>query len=245
MSSIERVIDRQLRKWELEKSLRVGRRAEHPEATEPRPVITVSRERGSGGTIVADHVAGRLGYTLLHRDVIDRISQSTGTRRQIIESLDERVKPQVTIWFESMLNLNYVDSSDYVRNLLETITSIARLGGVVVVGRGANFMIPLHEALHVRIVAPRELRVQRVMETTGKARREAEREVDEVDHERREFVRHLAGRDIDDPRAYDLVVNTGELSIEAATGLVVDAAFGKFARLRAAAHEDEPAVRAG
>jgi cytidylate kinase len=239
MTSIEEILDRQLRKWELERSIRVAQAAEGA-VPRPRPILTVSRQRGSGGTILAERVATRLGYTLLHRDLIDRICASSGTLRHIVASLDEHPKPKASVWFESVLSRSYMDSSDYVKNLLQAIDSIARLGGVVVVGRGANYIIRGNGGFHVRVVAPREVRVQRLRERDGIGQRDAEHKVDQSDRERREFIHQVYGRDIDDPQGYDLVINTGMLSLETATRLVMNAATEKFERLA----PQEPAARA-
>ena len=228
MPTIEAIIDRQLRRWELEKTIRAGHGREEEPRTRFQPVITVSRQRGSGGSIVAERVAERFHYTLLYRDLIERICASAGTVRRIVESLDEHVKPQLTSWFESILGTRYVDRSDYLRHLVETIRSIAELGGVVVVGRGANFIVGPDSGFHVRVVAPRELRIRRLMARDDRPEKEAAREIETSDHDRSGFIRKVYGRDIDDPDAYDLVLNTAHLSIETAATLIVNAAMEKF-----------------
>ena len=160
MSSIDNILDRQVRKWELEKAARPRERGPHDlHGPLAQPVLTVSRQRGSGGTILASRLAERFGYTLLHRDVIDRICESSGYKRRIVESLDGHARSQLQLWVESVLGGAYVDASDYVRALLEVIYSISQLGGVVVVGRGANFILGHERGFHLRVVAPREVRV--------------------------------------------------------------------------------------
>lgn len=241
MSSIQAIIDRQLRRWELEKSFRLSQAASEPAGPPLQPVITVSRQRGSGGGRIAERLARHFDYTLLHRDVIDRICNSSGTRRHIVESLDEHARSQLAIWCEAMVAQRYTDSNDYVRLLLETIRSVAELGGVVVVGRGANFIVGPDRGLHVRVVAPRETRVRRLAEEGHLTPREAAREVDARDHERAEFIRKVFARDAADPAGYDLVINTGSLDTGEAVAIVAAAAREKFGRLRvAAAHEAAP-----
>jgi cytidylate kinase len=198
-------------------------------------VITISREGGSGGSRIADLVARRFDYTLLDRDVIDRICASSGTRRHIVEALDEHVRSQVANWCEAMVAQHYTDSSDYVRFLLETICSIAALGGVVVVGRGSNIIVGPERGLHVRVVAPRDERVQRVVDEARLDRREADREVTARDRDRAEFIRKVFGRKIADPAGYDLVINTGGLSLDEAVDVIAEAARRKFQRLHEAA----------
>jgi cytidylate kinase len=240
MTSIQGIIDRQLRRWELEREARGAEPRPAEVATPLHPVITVSRERGSGGSRIAELVAGRFDYALLDRDVIDRICSSSGIRRSIVESLDEHAKSQIANWCDAIVQQHYADSSDYLRFLLETIRSLSELGGVVVVGRGANFIVGPDRGLHVRVVAPRERRIRRLVERVQMSPRLASREIDARDHERSEFVRKVFHRDIEDPSGYDLVLNTGALTFEEAVSLVEAAARSKFQRLHDASHRDAP-----
>ncbi len=237
MSARDKILDRQIRKWELEKAAQAHEREarEKPGAL-LAPVITVSRQRGSGGTVLAEKLAERFGYTLLHRDIIDRIVESSGFKRRIIESLDEHSKSQLQIFFESMLQGAYVDASDYMKQLIEVIYSISQLGGVVVVGRGANFILGPDRGFHIRIGAPRAARVKTLVAREQMSEREALHEVERTDHERAEFMRKMYGRDIDDPLGYDLVINNISISMDSVTSLVAAAAQEKFERIRAAAH---------
>ena len=234
MPSIDRILDRQVGKWESERSAHAHEPGAHDRPGAPvQPILTVSRQRGSGGTILAERLAERFGYTLLHRDVIDRICESSGYKRRIIESLDGHARSQVQLWVESVLQGAYVDASDYLRALLEVIYSISQLGGVVVVGRGSNFILGNERGFHIRVIAPLEVRVRHLAERDGLAGRDALREIEKSDHERTEWVRKACGRSIDDPLGYDLVINHLSISMESATSLVAAAAQEKFERLRA------------
>lgn len=231
MSSNQAIIDRQLRRWEMDKRLRELQPDAERAGAPRRPMITVSRERGSGGSRVAELVARRVGYTLLHHDLIDRMCTTSGIRRGIVASLDEHTRSQVSIWCDAMLGQHYTDANDYVRLLLETIGSVAALGGVVVVGRGSNFIVGPERGLHVRVVAPLETRVARLVEHQQMNERDARREIATRDRERAGFVRKVYSRDIADPSAYDLVINTGALPLDVAARVVVGAAQEKFERM--------------
>ncbi len=234
MPSIDSILDRQVRRWESEKSAHVhepGSR-DRPGAT-AQPILTVSRQRGSGGALLAERLAGRFGYTLLHRDLIDRICESSGYKRRIVELLDGHSRSQLQLWFESVLQGAYVDAGDYLKALLEVIYSISQLGGVVVVGRGANFILGHERGFHIRVVAPREVRVRNLVERERLAERDALREIEKSDHERSDWIRKACGRSIDDPLGYDLVINHLSISMESATSLVAAAAQEKFEKLRA------------
>jgi cytidylate kinase len=232
MTSIEAIIDRQLRRWELESNIRAAELTSNEIRQRHQPVITISRQRGSGGTLIARKLADRFNYTLLHKDVIDRMVESTGYKRRLIESLDEHSHSQMEMWFEAMVGGKYVDGSDYIKHLLEIIYSISRLGGVVVIGRGANFIVGQELGFHIRVVAPRDVRIRKLMEYESLSEKDAAKAVDNSDHERSEFIRKTFGKSIDDPLYYDLVINHLTISIDSASSLIASAAMEKFVALR-------------
>jgi cytidylate kinase len=241
--SIEALIDRQLRRWEHDRrNVRAGRAsAEHFTPTEP--IITVSRHHGSHGCEVAAKLAERFGYTLLHRDLIDRIAESTGLTRRLLETLDEHSRSQITSWIDSMLWGKYLDEGDYAVGLLTTVRSIARLGGVVVVGRGANFIVGLEGGFHLRVVAPRVERIRNLMARKSLSEANATHEIETVDQERGKFIRKLFHASVDDPLAYDVVVNETGRSVETVVEIVTVAAEEKIERLKEAhAHAPHPAT---
>ena len=200
MTSIETIIDRQLRRWELQKSLEESHHGLTRSIHLPKPLITVSRQRGSRGTLIAERIAYRFNYTLLHKDIIDRICETSGYKRRIVESLDEHTRSQMELWFESILTGKMVDLGDYARHLLEVIYTVSRLGGVVVVGRAANFIIGPNRGLHVRIVGSLDRRIRNLIEQDRYKESDARKEVEKSDRERSEFVHKLINRSIDDPQ---------------------------------------------
>jgi cytidylate kinase len=233
MPAIDRIVDRQVRTWELE---RAARRAVPGEAgaSAPGRIATVSRQRGARGSLLAAQLAERLGFNLLDRDVIDRICASSGQARRIVELLDGHARSQLELWVESLLQGHAMDTNEYVRALLRVIFSASELGGVVVVGRGASFILGHGRGFHVRVVAPRDERIRAVAEEGRLDPQEAAREVDRADRERSDWVRRALGRSIDDALGYDLVLNSHGVAPERAAELLAVAARAKFERLRAA-----------
>ncbi len=228
MTSIETIIDRQIRRWELQKSLEESHHGVARSLHLPKPLITVSRQRGSRGTIIAERIAYRFNYTLLHKDIIDRIVETSGYKRRIVESLDDHTRSQMELWFESVITGKLVDLNDYARHLLEIIFSVSRLGGIVVVGRAANFIIGSNRGLHVRIVGTMAGRIRNLMEQEKMSEADARREIEKSDHERAEFVKKLVHTSIDDPQHYDLILNSDWIPVEQAVSLIANAAMEKF-----------------
>jgi len=201
---IELIVDRQIRRWELEKSkpesVISAKRAEGP-------IITISRQRGSNGSLVAELLAGMTGFTLISRDIIDQISADIGVQKRLVETLDEGVRSSFELWVEGLFKGRIVDSSDYIKSLARIIGAISRHGYSIIVGRGANFLLGMHRGFHVRIVADYDFRVKTIADRKKISEAEARADIDRTDEQRRKFIKTHFDRDIDDPRAYDIMIN--------------------------------------
>jgi cytidylate kinase len=105
------------------------------------------------------------------------------------------------------------------------LLSCARDGGIVIAGRGAPLLLKeVDHALKVRIVAPLEVRVERMMAREGLDHRSATTRIKAHDKEQAARFDYLFGVDWTLPEHYDLVVNTGRGSLDTAAELVVRAA---------------------
>jgi cytidylate kinase len=230
MRSIEELINRQLKRWESEQKARYEDVA--PGFISPvKPIVTISRQRGSRGSYLADMLADKLGYQRLHRDIIDEICRSSGYRRRVIESLDNRVRSRIELMIEGAFKGIYIDAGDYFRHLYKVIMSISEHGGVVTVGRAANFILNRDQGFHVRVVASLPVRVANLMQYEKLPSEEAEREILRSDAERARFVQANFKRNIDDPGAYDLIVNTTYIDLDRALEMVLTGMRAKSQRL--------------
>lgn len=112
----------------------------------------------------------------------------------------------------------------YVRMVGLVIRGLAREGNVLIVGRGGQALLRKHPcALHVQIVAPLDNRIKVVMEREGLTWRAAQSRVRASDRARADYVRRYHDIDWLDTTFYDLVINTGRVSLDTAVGLIVAA----------------------
>jgi cytidylate kinase len=114
-----------------------------------------------------------------------------------------------------------------VRVTERVIADAARHGRVVLVGRGAQAVLQRANpdaALHVYVVAPRELRVRTVVQRLGVGEKEAGETIAATDADRDRYVRRWYARRRQDPANYHMVLNTGWLGYDGAAALVAQAA---------------------
>jgi cytidylate kinase len=104
--------------------------------------------------------------------------------------------------------------------LVRLVLMVAARGDVVIVGRGAGFVLPPESTLHVRVVAPFEDRVSYLAQSLRLPREEAANEVRSRDERRAQFITQALFREPSDPTAYDVVVNSARLGVESAAQFV-------------------------
>ena len=122
------------------------------------------------------------------------------------------------------INTNYIWSGLYLEHLVKTIKVIAAHGRAVIVGRGADFILRPDIRFSVRTVAPMNIRIQNVSSAYGVSETEAKKRIQKRESRRRRFIKEAFGGDVENPIHYDMILNTGRLSIEAAAESIVKAA---------------------
>lgn len=190
------------------------------------PVITVSSQPGSGGRVIARGLAKRLFIDLFDRDIVKEIAESAHISRAVIESMEKERLSGIKDFISSLVNDRYLWPGVYLDHLMKVVAAIASHGNAVIVGRGANFLIPREERMSIRVIAPFNVRTQNVAKTFGVTREEAKRRIIYRENRRTAFIRQSFNADVADPNNYDLVVNTGRGDIDAAIGAVIGAVVG-------------------
>ena len=207
--SVQQIVQDQVHGWQIAHT-------EAPKIPEPISVITISREPGSGGNILAERLGDELGYDVYHQKIIHQMAESTDISESFLEQVDEKGLGFVEDRICSLLNPRRLGQDQYFRQLLKIIRSIGKHGHAVLVGRGANFILPFAKRLSVRLVAPQELRIKRVSRDFGVSMQEAKRRVSQTELNRKAFIRKYFNADVSAPENYNMVINTGLFSIESA-----------------------------
>jgi cytidylate kinase len=192
-------------------------------AAAPAFTIALSREAGTYGAAIARAVADRLGWPVYDTELLQRIASDLGVHQALLSSMDERHVSWLSEYLEGLSPHRGVSQYAFMRRLLETLLSLAAHGNCIIVGRGATKVLPAATTLRVRILAPREHRIQAVQREHGISREEAARRVEATDRERDEFVREHFGMDATDPRNYDLVLNAARFPTEQCAELIIAA----------------------
>ena len=187
------------------------------------PVITINKEPGAGGNLLAQKLAERLDLDLFNRDIIKEIAESAKISASVIETLEKERLSGVEDFISSLVNKQYLYPGLYLEHLMKVVCTIAEHGRAVIVGRGANFILPPKKRFSVRMVAPLDVRIKNIARRFGVSADEAKRRIIQRESRRSAFVRQSFNADISDPIHYDLTINTGNLSMESAVEAVIGA----------------------
>ena len=219
---MDRMVQQQLDKWRklLDKVLKQGVKIENFQGG---PIITISREPGSGGSEIARRLAKALNMDLIGGQIIQHVADSAKMSRRVIESLDEKEVTFRDTLLMSLFGESRPWPADYLKHLTRVIGTIGAFGNVIIVGRGANYLLPQEKTFKVRIIAPLELRIKYFMDDSGYTKAEAEQYIVKTENNRKAFVRKYFNVDVADPKYYDIIINTERISIGQATESIISA----------------------
>lgn len=162
-------------------------------------IITIEREYGCGGGLIAKKVADRLGWKLWDQLMTCEIARLSNCEQSEVELREERVDPLYYRLFKSVLRGSFEGSFNLHRLKLLDADSILRIteqvtmkaateGNCVIVGRGSqHFLRDRDDTLRIFLYAPDDAKVRRLM-GEGMSRTEAEESVRTVDSERAAFI---------------------------------------------------------
>lgn len=204
-----------------------------------RSVICVSHEPGAAGRELAAAVAEQLGYRYVDEEVVAR---AAAAEHVTVEELAD-VERRRSFLSRLMVDFGRTGGAMYgavgvpvdvvagpptpdrlraaIRNAIE---EIAGAGRVVIVSHAASHALAGDHVLRVLVVAPDDVRVERLAEAGGGDHKSAAKRLAEHDAARRDYLKRFYDIDREAPDHYDLVVNTGRIDPASLVPVVAGAA---------------------
>lgn len=154
-------------------------------------VITIGCEYGSGGPEIGKVIAEALGIEYYDRDLVDKVVEKTGVERALVEKADEG--KTVKYLFDTKFGPRYANLADTViYNQFEVIKNLAEKTSCVLIGRCSDYILrERKDCLNVFIYAPKENRINTIMEKNNISEKEATEMVeyyDELHHSRYKYM---------------------------------------------------------
>ena len=181
------------------------------------PIITVSRGSMSGGKAFAECVAAALGVPCVGREILIDAAAKLGVPEQVLAKKMERGPG---LWERLTLERRV-----YVAAVQAALAEQIATGNLVYHGLAGHMLLRhVPAVLRLRLIAPLEVRIHKVMELQGLTRSAAESYINDVDADRLRWTRFMYDVDLRDPQLYDLVINIEKMSIPTACAMIVEAA---------------------
>lgn len=171
-------------------------------------ILTISREFGSGGREIGKNISVSLGYEFIDKErILQDIIGAGPEWEKWAREFDEHCP---TVWEKYDWSFR-----GFVALLESIILDHALKDNVVIMGRGANFLLrDILYSLSVRLTAPLEQRIERVMERDSLDRKTASWLVQKTDADRACFIHTVFGKKWDDEDEFDMALNTGGRSFQ-------------------------------
>ncbi len=206
------------------------------------PVITISREYGSGAVEVAQRVSEMLGYAYFDKKLMALVASEVGLAaddvvdfsednykvRNFLDRMFDRRRSSVEVWDTDWgvppVKVETFDEEHSVKLVKDVLLAAYQRDNVVIVGRGGQVVLKEKPGvLHVRLTAPQGARALRVKDRENLTLGEATDLVLRKDQAASAYLKRFYEVEWDNPLLYHLIFNTGKWELEAVAQIVVNA----------------------
>lgn len=188
------------------------------------PIITISRQYGSGGREVGKQLAERLGIPFYDHELIEMAAETCPIDRSFFENAD--TQGAGGFWYElgeGMHNELSVSDRAFLHQA-SLIREIANKGGCIIVGRCADYLLKDHpNVTKVFVYADLESRKERIEHVYKEADEKALGRIEKTDKKRASYYKYYTGQDFGEAKNYDICLNSSFLGIERCVEIIQSA----------------------
>jgi cytidylate kinase len=217
---ISALVEKRIREWET-KEASPKKVHVHPKAEEVKFYIAISRECGCNAEKIGKVLEEKTGFLKYDSEILNYIAKNDEVRRKLFETLDDRTMG----WIESICSVltlgPSVTETEYFNRLTHELLAVCHNSHAIIIGRAASFILPREQGLAVRLVAPRDYRLEKYAKRMEVDLKTAAMQMERIDHERGNFVESHFGKYAFDPRRYDLVINVSQFSQEQVIDMIL------------------------
>ena len=192
------------------------------------PVITISREVGCNGLVLARMIAERLNknltkgsWNVLSKEIFYESAKELDLDpekvRQTFKKTDRYVFEEILKAFKDK---RYKSEERIIKTVKDVVRTLAVDGYCIIVGRASHIIASdIKNALHIRLTAPLGYRINTIMTNNKLNRNEAIAFIEQVEKERIAFRKALKESSLHE-EYFDLTINRGSFSNEQAVDLI-------------------------
>lgn len=189
-------------------------------------IITIAREYGSGGHLLGEMLSKELGIKLYDKEFISMAAQRIGMDESFITKNEQSIP---SFWLKCIMSKNSEQpiegslSSDDILFVAESkiIQELAEKEPCIIIGRCADFILKDYpKVLKVFCYSDIDNAVSRCISEYGIKRDNAESEIRRINRNRIHHYEYYTGQKWGEPHHYNLMLNTGTISLETACKLI-------------------------
>ena len=197
-------------------------------------IITISRQFGAGGWTLAERLQARLGYGCINEDMIKEAASQLNVSAGQVTYFEKDGASKLMRLIDKMVSASFIDrhlsdrygyvnEKNYVEVIKNIIIEIYEKGDMIVIGRGAQFILKDHpDAYHILLVRKLASRIDFMMEKYKLTLSEAEKSIKQRDQIRDRFLGFFADKcEVDNPINYDMVLNMDRMDLAKAEELII------------------------
>ncbi len=185
-------------------------------------IITVGREFGSGGHIIAAKLAEHFGIQLLDSNILAEVAKQSNTSEEYLKKYDESAR---NLFFSRTVNGFSNSPEEIIAQMqFDYIKQKADAGeSFVVIGRCADYILRENPALvRVFVLGDTEAKIKRTAEREGISEEKAKTRMEQADKRRKYFHNTHSENKWGDSRSYDITVNSSKLGLDSTAELLIN-----------------------
>lgn len=189
---------------------------------EKQLIISIGREFGSGGHVIAEALAKRFNIPMYDHNLLDHIAEEKNLNAEELKKFDE--KPRNVLLSRTLKGHSSSPSDHIAMMQFDYIKKKAEKGeSFVIVGRCAEMVLKECDGMiSIFILGDKECKTKRVMEVYDVSKEEARKKMERHDVYRKQYHNSYCDSKWGDSRSYDLCINSSRLGIEGTVAMLAD-----------------------
>ena len=193
-------------------------------------VIAIIRTCGSGGTTIGKMISNDYDINMYDRELLRLASEDSGINELLFLNVDEHVKKSLLYKVSKKVyqgELIPPESSDFTSNdnlfnyQAKVLRELAEKESYVVIGRCADYILKdKPNVFKIFIHACAEECIKHEMERLCMNEKDAAKHIKKMDKYRSEYYYYHTGEKWEDPKNYDLSIDTSVLGFEKSVQLI-------------------------
>ncbi len=174
-------------------------------------IITLGRQHGSNGHLIARRLAEELGYKCYDKEIVDEAAAASAFSKEIFDSYDEKRVSAYILSTPHYIGMNegFHLNMQVAAAQFETMRKLAEKGDCIFVGRCADYVLRNRDdVLRIFIMGDMETRIKTMMERRSLSYDQARRLVREVDKDRSSYYKYHTDQIWGESENYDLCIDS-------------------------------------